>query len=84
MAAAPEVVPYHPPTLSGPDSPWEAFRVEEVLSGNDSMDLKILLHSRLNERVDLAAVSSMAGERARAELRATVRALVLDECPWMS
>jgi pilus assembly protein CpaF len=42
-------------------------------------ELKFTLHRKLLDRINLEALSSMAGERARAEIRAAVARLVDEE-----
>src|SRR5258708_20848950 len=42
-------------------------------------ELKFTLHRKLLDRINLEALSSMAGERARAEIRAAVAKLVDEE-----
>ena len=83
MAAAPQIDHPLSPVLAGLESPWEESPKASPASGGSSMDLKIMLHSKLNQHVDLSAVSSMGGERARSELRVAIRAVVERECPWM-
>ncbi len=75
MAAAAEVVPYDLGTIIG----MAPSQRKEVLNETDSLNAKITLHRRLPERVNLEAISSMAGERARAELRSAIRNLVEEE-----
>jgi len=75
MAAAPEIVPYELGTIAG----MAPSQRRELLSETDSLNAKILLHRRLPERLNLEAISSMAGERSRAELRSAIRNLVEEE-----
>ena len=42
-------------------------------------ELKFTLHRKLLDRINLEALSSMAGERVRAEIRAAVAKLVEEE-----
>jgi pilus assembly protein CpaF len=45
----------------------------------ENQELKFTLHRKLLDRINLEALSSMAGERARAEIRAAVARLVEEE-----
>src|SRR6478672_12758170 len=45
----------------------------------EHQELKFTLHRKLLDRINLEALSSMAGERARAEIRAAVARLVEEE-----
>src|ERR1700674_5481509 len=47
----------------------------------EHQELKFALHRKLLDRINLEALSSMAGERARAEIRAAVARLVEEENP---
>src|ERR1700704_138259 len=47
-------------------------------------ELKFTLHRKLLDRINLEALSSMAGERVRAEIRAAVAKLVEEEKPPLS
>ena len=57
--------------------------VNRLLNGEDSspeyQELKFTLHRNLLDRIDLEALSSMAGERVRAIVRAAVAKLVEEE-----
>jgi pilus assembly protein CpaF len=45
----------------------------------EHQELKFALHRKLLDRINLEALSAMAGERARAEIRAAVARLVEEE-----
>ena len=45
----------------------------------EHLELKFALHRKLLDRINLEALSAMAGERARAEIRAAVARLVEEE-----
>src|SRR5437879_8198281 len=45
----------------------------------EHQELKFTLHRKLLDRINLEALSSMAGERARTEIRAAVARLVEEE-----
>ena len=50
----------------------------------EHQELKFTLHRKLLDRINLEALSSMAGERARADIRAAVARLVEEELTPLS
>jgi pilus assembly protein CpaF len=67
-------------TLSKSDANRETGWVSRLLKREDSspeyQELKFTLHRKLLDRVNLEALSSMAGERVRAQVRSSVAQLV--------
>src|SRR6185295_9598181 len=70
-------------TISKPGENKEAGWVNRLFTREAStpeyQELKFTLHRKLLDRINLEALSSMAGERVRAEIRAAVAKLVEEE-----
>ncbi len=79
MAASPVLVPSHNGTNLNAIS-WDSPHESLLFTRDDSLNLKIRVHSSLSARASLDGISSMAGERAKADLRKTIRTLVEEEC----
>src|SRR5580658_445935 len=71
----------HP--LSKPSANREADWVNRLVNRQEStpeyQELKFRLHRKLLDRINLEDISSMAGERVRAQVRAGVAKLVEEE-----
>jgi pilus assembly protein CpaF len=71
-------------TREGRETGW----VNRLMSPGDStpeyQELKFTLHRKLLDRINLEALSSMAGERVRAEVRAAVAKLVEEQATPLS
>ncbi len=74
MAAAPNIVPYTPEFIASLSLGRGSLGGVRTLSPQESMNLKIILHRRLPERVNLDGLASLAGERAKAEFYKAVLA----------
>jgi pilus assembly protein CpaF len=61
------------------DTGWVNRLLNEQDSTPEYQELKFTLHRKLLDRINLEALSSMAGERVRAEVRAAVARLVEEE-----
>src|SRR5215472_18462151 len=61
------------------DTGWVNRLFTREGSTPEYQELKFTLHRKLLDRINLEALSSMAGERARAEIRAAVARLVEEE-----
>ncbi|MDE3196628.1 MAG: CpaF family protein [Acidobacteriota bacterium] len=70
-------------TLSGskptPEAGWVTRLANRDSSGAEYQELKFAIHRKLLDRINLEALSSLAGERARAEVRVAVSRLVDEE-----
>src|SRR6266702_3716002 len=75
MAAMLDTVSKHNERESG----WVNRLFTREGSTPEYQELKFTLHRKLLDRINLEALSSMAGERARAEIRAAVARLVEEE-----
>jgi len=64
---------------SGPEAGWVTRLANRDHSGNEYQELKFTIHRKLLDRINLEALSSLAGERARAEIRVAVAKLVDEE-----
>jgi pilus assembly protein CpaF len=60
---------------------WLKRTLPEQSYSPEYQDLKFLIHRRLLDRINLEALSSIVGERARAEVRSVVAKLVEEENP---
>jgi pilus assembly protein CpaF len=60
---------------------WIKRTLPENSYSSEYQELKFLIHRRLLDRINLEALSSIVGERARAEVRAVVAKLVEEENP---
>jgi pilus assembly protein CpaF len=60
---------------------WIKRTLPENSYSPEYQELKFLIHRRLLDRINLEALSSIVGERARAEVRAVVAKLVEEENP---
>src|SRR5258708_15398025 len=58
---------------------WVTRLANRDSSGTEYQELKFAIHRKLLDRINLEALSSLAGERARAEIRAAVAKLVDEE-----
>src|ERR1700757_4409238 len=63
----------------GRDTGWVNRLFSREGSTPEYQELKFTLHRKLLDRINLEALSSMAGERVRAEIRAAVAKLVEEE-----
>ena len=61
------------------ESGWVKRLFTKEASTPEYQELKFTLHRKLLDRINLEALSSMAGERVRAEIRAAVAKLVEEE-----
>lgn len=60
---------------------WMKRTMPEQSYSPEYQELKFLIHRRLLDRINLEALSSIVGERARAEVRSVVAKLVEEENP---
>jgi pilus assembly protein CpaF len=60
---------------------WIKRTLPETSYSPEYQELKFLIHRRLLDRINLEALSSIVGDRARAEVRAVVAKLVEEENP---
>src|SRR4051812_29364277 len=71
------------PTQNGngarPEAGWVMRMASRDGSGAEYQELKFTIHRKLIDRINLEALSSLAGERARAEIRVAVARLVEEE-----
>src|SRR3984885_2400059 len=58
---------------------WVTRMANRDGSGTEYQELKFTIHRKLIDRINLEALSSLAGERARAEIRTAVAKLVEEE-----
>jgi pilus assembly protein CpaF len=66
-------------TGAGREAGWVNRLFESEGSTLEHQELKFTLHRKLLDRINLEALSAMAGERARAEIRAAVARLIDEE-----
>jgi pilus assembly protein CpaF len=64
---------------NGQEAGWVTRLTNQDSSGADYQELKFAIHRKLLDRINLEALSSLAGERARAEIRIAVAKLVDEE-----
>ena len=64
---------------SGPEAGWVTRLANRDHTGAEYQELKFTIHRKLLDRINLEALSSLAGERARAEIRIAVAKLVDEE-----
>src|SRR4051794_27687448 len=62
-----------------PEAGWVTRLANQDSSGVEYQELKFAIHRKLLDRINLEALSSLAGERARAEIRVAVAKLVDEE-----
>jgi pilus assembly protein CpaF len=63
----------------GPEAGWVTRLANRDQTGAEYQELKFTIHRKLLDRINLEALSSLAGERARAEIRIAVAKLVDEE-----
>src|SRR5277367_4677860 len=64
---------------NAPEAGWVTRMSNRDSSGTEYQELKFAIHRKLLDRINLEALSSLAGERARAEIRIAVAKLVEEE-----
>jgi pilus assembly protein CpaF len=64
---------------NGQEAGWVTRLSNRDSSGTEYQELKFTIHRKLLDRINLEALSSLAGERARAEIRIAVAKLVDEE-----
>src|SRR3984885_10218659 len=64
---------------NGQEAGWVTRLSNRDSSGTEYQELKFTIHRKLLDRINLEALSSLAGERARAEIRVAVSKLVEEE-----
>jgi pilus assembly protein CpaF len=64
---------------NGQEAGWVTRLANRDHTGADYQELKFTIHRKLLDRINLEALSSLAGERARAEIRIAVAKLVDEE-----
>src|ERR1700722_2344434 len=64
---------------SGKEAGWVTRLATRDASGADYQELKFAIHRKLLDRINLEALSSLATERARAQIRFAVARLVEEE-----
>ena len=64
---------------NGQEAGWVTRLNNRDHSGAEYQELKFTIHRKLLDRINLEALSSLAGERARAEIRIAVAKLVDEE-----
>src|SRR3954468_1987272 len=62
-----------------PEAGWVTRLANRDSSGVEYQELKFAIHRKLLDRINLEALSSLAGERARSEIRVAVAKLVDEE-----
>jgi pilus assembly protein CpaF len=69
------------PGINGnaPEAGWVTRLANRDQTGVEYQELKFTIHRKLLDRINLEALSSLAGERARAEIRIAVAKLVDEE-----
>ena len=69
------------PGINGnaPEAGWVTRLANRDQTGAEYQELKFTIHRKLLDRINLEALSSLAGERARAEIRIAVAKLVDEE-----
>jgi pilus assembly protein CpaF len=65
--------------ITKPDGGWAARMQNKHPFSQQHQELKFAIHRKLLDRINLQALSSMAGERMRSEVRAAVAKLVEEE-----
>jgi pilus assembly protein CpaF len=68
-----------PATTGGAEAGWVTRLFSQQSPAPEYQELKFALHRKLLERINLEALSSIAGERVRAEIRGAVSKLVAEE-----
>ncbi len=66
-------------TKNGQEAGWVTRLTNRDQAGVEYQELKFTIHRKLLDRINLEALSSLAGERARAEIRVAVARLVEEE-----
>src|SRR5579884_2115043 len=66
-------------TNGKPEAGWVTRLASRDASGAEYQELKFAIHRKLLDRINLEALSSLASERARAEIRVAVARLVDEE-----
>src|SRR6266496_2559332 len=81
MPPPPMDMPPHqtPPPAPRREAGWVARLFQQEAYTQEYQQLKFALHNKLLTRVNLEALSSVSGEKARAEIRAAVARLVDEE-----
>jgi len=64
---------------NGQEAGWVTRLANRDNTGTEYQELKFTIHRKLLDRINLEALSSLAGERARAEIRIAVAKLVDEE-----
>lgn len=64
---------------AAPEAGWVTRLANRDHTGAEYQELKFTIHRKLLDRINLEALSSLAGERARAEIRIAVAKLVDEE-----
>jgi pilus assembly protein CpaF len=64
---------------NGQEAGWVTRMANRDHTGTEYQELKFTIHRKLLDRINLEALSSLAGERARAEIRIAVAKLVEEE-----
>ena len=64
---------------NGQEAGWVTRLANRDHTGAEYQELKFTIHRKLLDRINLEALSSLAGERARAEIRIAVAKLVEEE-----
>src|SRR5271155_996034 len=64
---------------AGQEAGWVTRMANRDNTGTEYQELKFTIHRKLLDRINLEALSSLAGERARAEIRVAVAKLVDEE-----
>src|SRR6201986_5133300 len=64
---------------NGQEAGWATRTSNPENNGAEYQELKFTIHRKLLDRINLEALSSLAGERARAEIRVAVARLVEEE-----
>jgi pilus assembly protein CpaF len=68
-----------PATTGGAEAGWVTRLFSQQSPAPEYQELKFALHRKLLERINLETLSSIAGERIRAEIRGAVSKLVAEE-----
>jgi len=69
---------------NGQEAGWVTRLANRDSTGAEYQELKFTIHRKLLDRINLEALSSLAGERARAEIRIAVAKLVDEERTTLS
>src|SRR5271155_943832 len=67
------------PKTGVPEAGWVTRMANRDNTGTEYQELKFTIHRKLIDRINLEALSSLAGERARSEIRSAVAKLVDEE-----